>query len=80
MTGRLINYESSACSLDTFLTSSYNLNEPIYINMRPIMWHYLSPVLGLLFHPGVSWYLLYNQIPPLPFHPCKSRLYLPPGY
>lgn len=45
----LINYERSVYSLGLFLALSYNLNEPTYINLRSVMWSYLSYILHLLF-------------------------------
>ena len=54
----LINCESLAYSLDLFLTSSYNLNQPIYTNLCSITWHYLSSILHLGFSLCVSWRLL----------------------
>ena len=42
----IINYKSSAYSLGLFLTLSYNLNEPIYINLRSVMWSFISRFLS----------------------------------
>lgn len=45
----IINYESLTYNIGLFLTSSYDLNWLIYINLHSIVWHYLSSMFYLLF-------------------------------
>lgn len=79
MTQRLkIYYENLAYSLSLFLTNTYNLSYPIYVNLYSITWHFCPSISHFLSPLCVFWHLSHIDIilPPLPFSAWKSHLHL----
>lgn len=78
-----LNHESLACSLDLFLTSSFNLNSSIYLNLHPVVIYIplcdplpISTFCPCCFLRVWQLHLFSSQSPLCPCKSCLTSFYL----